>query len=122
MRRFLHTSLRSQKVIFFVESTSIDKNLVIDIDFGAGMTHVEHAEVAASEDPAQADVVPGGGVPVIEEELAQGPVDDIDMADAHDSYDEVLAETEDHVAGAQAVDIEVTAPVTAHASPTEIGI
>ena len=41
------------------------------------------------------------------------------MADTHDSYDKVLVETEDHMAGAQAADMEVTAPVTAHASPTE---
>jgi hypothetical protein len=44
------------------------------------------------------------------------------MGDAHDSYDEVLAETEDHMAGAQAADVEVTAPMTAHASPTKTGI
>jgi hypothetical protein len=44
------------------------------------------------------------------------------MADVHDSYDEVLVETEDHVAGAQAADMGVTAPVTTHASPTETGI
>ena len=106
----------------FVESISIDENLVINIDFGAGMTHVEHAEVAASEEPVQADVTPGSDVPVIEEELAQGPVDDIDMADAYDSYDEVLAEIEDHTASAQAVDMKVTAPVTAHTSPTKTGI
>jgi hypothetical protein len=54
--------------------------------------------------------------------LAQDLVDDIDMANTHDSYDEVLVETEDHVAGAQAVDMEVTAPVAAQASPTETGI
>uniref|UniRef100_A0A2N9FDZ1 Aminotransferase-like plant mobile domain-containing protein n=1 Tax=Fagus sylvatica TaxID=28930 RepID=A0A2N9FDZ1_FAGSY len=105
----------------FVESISIDENLVIDVDFDAGMTHVEHAEVAASEEPVQADVIPGSDVPVIEKELAQGHVNDIDMGDAHDSYDEVLAKTEDHMAGAQAVDIEVTAPMTAHASPTKTG-
>ena len=105
-----------------VDRIPIIENLVIGTDSSIDVVQVEHAEVAASEDPVQADVIPGGDVPVIEEELAQGPVDDIDMADAHDSYDEVLAETEDHVAGAQAADIEVTAPVTAHASPTETGI
>uniref|UniRef100_A0A2N9H7Z8 Uncharacterized protein n=1 Tax=Fagus sylvatica TaxID=28930 RepID=A0A2N9H7Z8_FAGSY len=52
------------------------------------MARVEPAEVAASEEPVQADVIPGSGVPVIEEELAQDPVDDVDMADTHDSYDE----------------------------------
>uniref|UniRef100_A0A2N9IL65 Aminotransferase-like plant mobile domain-containing protein n=1 Tax=Fagus sylvatica TaxID=28930 RepID=A0A2N9IL65_FAGSY len=106
----------------FVESIPIYENLVIDTDFGTDVTHVEHEEVAASEDPVQIDVVPGSGIPTIEETLAQDPVDDIsleDMADTCDSYDEVLAETEDHVAGAQAADMEVTAPVTAHTSPTE---
>ena len=106
----------------FVESIPIDENLVIYTDFGVGVTQIEYAEVAASEDPIQAGVILGSDVPVIEEELAQDPVDDIDMADAHDSYDEVLAETEDHVAGAQAADIGVIAPVTAHASPTETDI
>uniref|UniRef100_A0A2N9HP86 Aminotransferase-like plant mobile domain-containing protein n=1 Tax=Fagus sylvatica TaxID=28930 RepID=A0A2N9HP86_FAGSY len=65
----------------FVESISIDENLVIDTDFCAGVTQIERAEVVASEEPVQADVTPGSGVPVIEEELAQGPVDDVDMAD-----------------------------------------
>uniref|UniRef100_A0A2N9IMU7 Aminotransferase-like plant mobile domain-containing protein n=1 Tax=Fagus sylvatica TaxID=28930 RepID=A0A2N9IMU7_FAGSY len=60
----------------------------------------------------------GSGIPVIEEELAQDPVDDIDMGDTHDSYDEVLAETEDNMAGDQAADMEVTAPVAAQTSPT----
>ena len=106
----------------FVESIPIDENFVIDTDFDVGVTQVEHTEVVASGDPVQADVTPGSGVPVMEEELAQGPVDDIDMADTYDSYDEVLAETEDHVAGAQAVDMEVTTPVAAHASPIETGI
>uniref|UniRef100_A0A2N9GFN7 Aminotransferase-like plant mobile domain-containing protein n=1 Tax=Fagus sylvatica TaxID=28930 RepID=A0A2N9GFN7_FAGSY len=86
------------------------------------VTQVEHVEVAASEEPVQADVTPGSGVPVIEEELAQGPADDIDMGDTHDSYDEVLAETEDNMAGAQAADTEVTAPAAAHTSSTKTGI
>jgi hypothetical protein len=105
-----------------VDSIPINENLVIGADSGIGVTQVEHAEVAASEDPAQTDVAPGSGVPVIEETLAQYPLDDIDMADTHDNYDEVLVETEDHMAGAQAADMEVTAPVTAHGSPTETGI
>uniref|UniRef100_A0A2N9GS51 Aminotransferase-like plant mobile domain-containing protein n=1 Tax=Fagus sylvatica TaxID=28930 RepID=A0A2N9GS51_FAGSY len=89
-------------------------------DVPEGVTQVEHVEVAASEEPVQADVTPGsGGVPVIEEELAQGPADDIDMGDTHDSYEEVLAETEDNMVGAQAADIEVTAPAAAHTSSTK---
>uniref|UniRef100_A0A2N9J9H8 Aminotransferase-like plant mobile domain-containing protein n=1 Tax=Fagus sylvatica TaxID=28930 RepID=A0A2N9J9H8_FAGSY len=83
------------------------------------MTHVEPAEVAASEEPVQADVTPDSGVPIIEEELAQGPVDDVDMADTHDSYDEVWADAEDNMAGVQAADMEVTAPVAAQTSPTK---
>jgi hypothetical protein len=54
--------------------------------------------------------------------LAQDPADDIDMADAHDSYDEVLAEAEGDVAGAQAADTGATASVAAHGSPTQTGI
>uniref|UniRef100_A0A2N9H2I7 Aminotransferase-like plant mobile domain-containing protein n=1 Tax=Fagus sylvatica TaxID=28930 RepID=A0A2N9H2I7_FAGSY len=88
-------------------------------DVPEGVTQVEHVEVAASEEPVQADVTPGSGVPVIEEELAQGPADDIDMGDTHDSYDEVLAETEDNMAGVQAADIEVTAPTAVHTSSTK---
>ena len=105
-----------------VDSIPINENLVTGTDSGIDVTRVKYAEVAASEDPAQTDVVPGSGVPVIEETLAQNPVDDIDMADAHDSYDEVLTQTEDHVADAQAANMEVTAPIAAHASPTETGI
>uniref|UniRef100_A0A2N9HQI6 Aminotransferase-like plant mobile domain-containing protein n=1 Tax=Fagus sylvatica TaxID=28930 RepID=A0A2N9HQI6_FAGSY len=48
-----------------------------------GVTQIEHAEVAASEDPVQADVIPG----------------------------------KDHVAGAQAADMGVTAPVTSSCKP-----
>ena len=108
-----------------VDSILINENLVIGTDSGTGVTRVEHAEVAASEDSVQTDVIPGNGFPAIEETLAQDPVDDIsmeDMANTHDSYDEVLAETEDHVAGAQAADMEVTAPVPTHTNPTKIGI
>jgi hypothetical protein len=109
----------------FVESIPIDENLVIDTDFGTGVTHVEHEEVATSEDLIQADVIPGNDVPVVEETFVQDLVDDMsmeDIADTHGSYDAVLAETEDHVAGVQAADVEVTTPVTAHTSPTETGI
>uniref|UniRef100_A0A2N9HLS8 Uncharacterized protein n=1 Tax=Fagus sylvatica TaxID=28930 RepID=A0A2N9HLS8_FAGSY len=63
------------------------------------MTHVEPAEVAASEEPVQADVTPD--------------------SDTHDSYDEVWADAEDNMAGAQAADMEVTAPVAAQTSPTK---
>ena len=104
-----------------VDSTLINENFMIGTDSGTVVTQIEHAEVAASEDPVQADVTPGIDVPVIEEELAQDLVNDIDMADTHDSYDEVLVETEDHVVSAQAADMEVTAPVAAHAGPTETG-
>ena len=105
-----------------IDSIPINKNLVIGIDSGIGVVQVEHAVVAASEEPVQADVTLDRDVPVIEEELAKDHVDDVDMADAHDSYDEVLAEAEDNMAGVQAADMEVTAPVTAHTSPTKIGI
>jgi hypothetical protein len=72
-----------------VDSILINENLVIGTDFGTGVTQVEHAEVAASEDPVQADVVPGNSIPTIEETLVQDPIGDIsmeDMVDTHDSY------------------------------------
>ncbi len=97
---------------------------MISIDFGTGVTQIEHAEVAASEDPVQANAILGSDIPARERAFAQDPADDVsmeDMADTHDSYDAVLAETEDHVAGTQAADMEVTAPVTAHTSPTKTG-
>lgn len=78
---------------------------------------VEPAEVAASDEPVQADVIPGSDVPVIEEELAQDPADDVDMADTHDSYDEAWVDAADNMAGDQAADMEVTAPVAAQISP-----
>ena len=95
---------------------------MIDIDFDAGIAQIEHVEVAAKEDLVQAEVIPGSDVPVIEEELAQDPADDIDMADAHDSYDEVLAEAEGDVAIAQVADTGATASVAALGSPTQTGI
>jgi hypothetical protein len=95
---------------------------MIDADFDAGVARIEHTEVAVSEDPVQAEVIPGSDVPVIGEELAPDPADDIDMADAHDSYDEVLVGAEGDVAGAQAADTGATASVAAHGSPTQTGI
>jgi hypothetical protein len=98
--------------------------ICVGTDLGIGVTQIGHGVVAASADPGLADVTPGSDVPVMEEAFVQDPADDIsmeDMADTHDSYDTVLAGTEDHVAGTQAADMEVTAPVTAHTSPTKTG-
>uniref|UniRef100_A0A2N9EL25 Aminotransferase-like plant mobile domain-containing protein n=1 Tax=Fagus sylvatica TaxID=28930 RepID=A0A2N9EL25_FAGSY len=56
------------------------------------MTQVAHAEVAASEDPVQADATLGSDVLAREGVFAQDPADDVsmeDMADTHDSYDEL---------------------------------
>jgi hypothetical protein len=50
-----------------VESTPINENLVVDTDFGTGVTQVDHAEVAASENPIQADVTLGSDVLTREE-------------------------------------------------------
>jgi hypothetical protein len=107
-----------------VESILIDESLVTVTNFGTGMTQVEHVKVAASKEPVQADVTPGSGIPVTEETLVQDPIDDIsmeDIADTHDSYDVVLDEAEGHMAGAQVANMEVTAPVTTHTSPTRTG-
>jgi hypothetical protein len=108
----------------FAESIPIDENPVIDTGFDAGVTQVEHAEVAVSEEPVQADTRLGSDIPTMEEAFVQDPANDIsmeDMADTHDSYDAVLAEAEDPITGTQATNIEVTAPITTHTSPTKIG-
>jgi hypothetical protein len=107
-----------------VESIPIDENLVVSTEFGTGVTHVEHAEVVAGEDPIQTDVIPGSGIPIMEEAFVQDPAYDIsmeDMADTHDSYNAILAKTEDHVAGTQAANLDVATPVTVHTSPTKTG-
>jgi hypothetical protein len=70
-----------------VESIPIDENLVVGTDFGTGVTQVEHAEVAASENPVQADVIPGSGIPAMEKTFIQDPVDDISMEDIADTHD-----------------------------------
>ncbi|GMY14268.1 hypothetical protein FCV25MIE_09507, partial [Fagus crenata] len=101
------------------EAERVVETTPVVVTSSGGIAQTEHVEVAASEDPVQAEVIPGSDVPVVEEELAQDPADDIDMADAHDSYDEVLAGAEDDVAGAQAADTGATAFVAAHGSPTQ---
>ena len=70
-----------------VESIPIDENLVIGTDFGTGVIQVEYAEVAASENPIQADVMPSNDIPAMEATFAQDSADDIskeDMVDTHD--------------------------------------
>ena len=107
-----------------VENIPIDENIVVNTNFGTNVTQVEHAKAAASEYPVQAGVTPGSDVPVMEEAFVQDSVDDIsmeDMADTHDSYDAVLAETEDHVAGTQVANLDVATPVIAHTSLTKTG-
>ena len=107
-----------------VEDTPVDENLVIGTDFGTGVTQIGCAEVAASENPVLADVLPGSDIPVVKGTFAQDLTDDIsmeDMADTHDSYDVVLAGTGDHVASTQAVDLEVTTSAATHLSPTKTG-
>ena len=88
------------------------------------MTQIKCAEVTASEDPVLVDVTLGSDIPVMKGTFAQDLADDIsieNMADTHDSYDEVLAGTGEHVIGTQVVDLEVTTPVATYMSPTRIG-
>jgi hypothetical protein len=107
-----------------VEDTPVDENLVVGTDFGTNVTQTGCAEAATSENPILADVLPGSDILVVEGTFAQDPADDIsmeDMADTHDSYDAVLADTGDHVAGIQAADLGVTALAATHMSPTKTG-
>jgi hypothetical protein len=107
-----------------VEDTPVDEHLVVDIDFGTGVTQIGCTEAAASENPILVDVTLGSDIPVMEGTFAQDPVDDIsmeNMADTHDSYDAVLASTREHVVGTQIADFEITAPAATHMSPTRTG-
>jgi hypothetical protein len=107
-----------------VEDTPVDEHLVVDTDFGTGVTQIGCAEAAASENPVLVYATFGNDIPVMEGTFAQDLVDDIsmeNMADTHDSYDEVLADTEEHVVGIQTTDLEVIAPTTTHMSPTRTG-
>jgi hypothetical protein len=107
-----------------VGDTPIDENIIVGTDLSTGVTQIGHAKAAASEDPILVDVTLGSDIPTMEWTFAQDPVDDVfmeNMADTHDSYDEVLAGTGEHVTDAQAVDLEVTAPAAAHVTPTETG-
>jgi hypothetical protein len=100
------------------------RTFVVDTDFGTSVTQTGCAEATASENPVLADVLPGRDIPVMERTFAQDLADDIsmeDMAETHDSYDAVFAGIEDHVAGTQAADLEVTALAATHMSPTKIG-
>uniref|UniRef100_A0A2N9H1T0 Uncharacterized protein n=1 Tax=Fagus sylvatica TaxID=28930 RepID=A0A2N9H1T0_FAGSY len=105
-----------------VGDTPVDENLVVGTDFGTSVTQIGCAEAAVSKNPIMADVLPGSDIPVVEETFAQDPADNIsmeDMVDTNDSYNAILAETGDHVAGTQAADLEVAALITAHTSPTK---
>ena len=105
-----------------VGDTSVNENIVVGTDLGTGVTQIGHAEAAASEDPILVDITLGSDIPTMEGTFAQDPADDVfmeNMVDTHDSYDAILAGTGEHVADAQAVDLEVIALVAAHVSPTE---
>ena len=107
-----------------VEDTPIDEHLVVDTDFGTGVTQIGCAEAAASENPVLVDVTLGSDILVMEGTFAQDPTDNIsieNMADTHDSYNVVLAGTGENVVGTQTVNLEVTAPAATHMSPTRTG-
>jgi hypothetical protein len=59
-----------------VESISIDENLIVGTDFGTSVTQVECVEVAANEDPVQANATLGSDVPARVGTFAQDPADD----------------------------------------------
>ena len=65
-------------------------------------------------------------IPDIEGTFAQGPNDnapleDMDMADVHDSYDVVLADVQEENVQAAVLELEVTSPAIKNASPTKTG-
>jgi hypothetical protein len=104
-----------------VGDTPANEDIVVDTDLSTGVTQIGHGGAAASADPDLVGVTFDSGIPNMEGTFAQDPTDDVfieNMADTHDSYDDVLAGTGEHVADAQTIDLEVTTSTTAHVSPT----
>uniref|UniRef100_A0A2N9EUF0 Aminotransferase-like plant mobile domain-containing protein n=1 Tax=Fagus sylvatica TaxID=28930 RepID=A0A2N9EUF0_FAGSY len=98
-----------------------NEDIVVNTDLGTGVTQIGHGEAATSADPALAGATLSSDIPAMEGTFAQDPADDVfmeNMADTHDSYDDVLARTGEHVADAQAIYLEVTTSAAAHVSPT----
>ena len=90
-----------------IRDTPANEDIVVGTDLGTGVTQIEHVEVAANANPDSAGVTLGSDIPSMEGIFAQDPADDVfmeNMADTHDSYDEVMAGTGEHVADAQATD------------------
>uniref|UniRef100_A0A2N9EKP5 Uncharacterized protein n=1 Tax=Fagus sylvatica TaxID=28930 RepID=A0A2N9EKP5_FAGSY len=64
----------SETVPAVVEEVPDDEEVPVYVpDVPEGVTQVEHAEVAASEDPVQADVVPGSSIPTIRRDIGPRP-------------------------------------------------
>ena len=90
-----------------VGETPANEDIVVDTDLGTGVTQIGHVEVAANANPDSVGVTLGSDIPSMEGIFAQDPADDVfmeNMADTHDSYDEVMVGTGKHVADAQATD------------------
>jgi hypothetical protein len=104
-----------------VGDTPANEDIVVDTDLSTGVTQIGHGGAAASADPDLVGVTFDSGIPNMEGTFAQDPTDDVfieNMADTHDSYDDVLAGTGEHVVDAQTIDLEVTTSTIAHVSPT----
>ena len=107
-----------------VGETPANEDIVVDTDLGTGVTQVGHAEAATSANPDLVGVTLGSDIPDMEGTFAQDPADDVfmeNMADTHDSYDDVLAGTGEYVVDVQTIDLEVTTSAAARVSPTRSG-
>jgi hypothetical protein len=108
-----------------------------DIDAGTATEGVTAAGIIpAVEVPdfehigSEVEVIPSteieDDIPDIEGTFAQdpndnAPLEDMDMADVHDSYDAVLADVQEENAQAAVPELEVTSPAIKNASPTKTG-
>jgi hypothetical protein len=84
-----------------VRDAPTNKDIVVNTDLGTGVTQIGHGEAATSADPALAGATLSSDIPAMEGTFAQDPTDDVfmeNMADTHDSYDDVLAGIGEHVA------------------------
>ena len=107
-----------------VGDTPANEDIVVDTDLSTDITQIRHGGAAASADPDLVGVTFDSGIPNMKGTFAQDPADDVfieNMADTHDSYDDVLAGTGEHVTDGQTIDLEVTTSAVAHVSPTRSG-
>ena len=103
---------------------------ISDIGVDAATEGITAAGIIPAVEVPEVEVIPSteieDDIPDIEGTFAQdpndnAPLEDMDMADVHDSYDAVLVGVQEEHVQAAVPELEVTSPVIKNASPTKTG-